>query len=447
MNVTLEKNSPTNAALKIALAEADYKPEVDKKLKDYAKKATLKGFRPGKVPPALIQKLYGKSILVDEINGILNKTVNEYIRANKLPVVGDPMPDREHADALDWDNPREFEFSYRLGLASEFEVDFSALPPVTAYEIQATEKELDSAITDLQTRFGEQAHVDSVEAGDMVYGTFKGGESDFTEKPAIPTTRLTEEALALFVGKAKEDVVRFDIQKLFNDAKFLALATGKKEEEVGELSGEFSFSIEDITRNQAAELDQELFDKVLGPEKAGNQEEFRQQVTAIIQTNYQRESELLLFDDLRRALLDAIQIELPDDFLKTWLLESNEGKISPEEIEQDYDKFAEDLRWTLIRNRIAEDADIRVEYAEVLERTKDMVRAQFGMTSGATEDSMNDVIDRVAVGYLNDKQRKDNFTNMFNRVYTDKVMDAIREKAPVVKQAVDAEAFKDKAAV
>ncbi|MBC7891619.1 MAG: trigger factor family protein, partial [Sphingobacteriaceae bacterium] len=151
MNVTLEKSSPVQASLKVALGEADYKPEVDKKLKDYAKKASIKGFRPGKVPPALIQKMYGKSLLVDEINGILSKAVNDYIRENRLPVVGDPLPNRDAASRVDWDNQREFEFSYDLGLASEFEVDFSALNPVTAYEIQATDEELEKTIADLKS--------------------------------------------------------------------------------------------------------------------------------------------------------------------------------------------------------------------------------------------------------------------------------------------------------
>lgn len=443
MNVTLEKSSPVNASLRVAVAEGDYKPELDKKLKDFAKKANIRGFRPGKVPMSLIQKMYGKSLLVDEINGLLSKAVNDYIRENRLPVVGDPMPDREQANAVDWDNQREFEFSYHLGLASDFEVDFSALPPVTVYEIQATDQDLETAIADLRKRFHTHAHVDAVEVGDLVYGQFAG--EGYNEKSAIPTAKLTPEAQTQFVGKTKGDAVTLDVQRLFADAKSLALATGKKEDEVADLQGEVTFTIEDITRNQEAEMGQEFFDKVLGPGAVDTEEAFRQKVQEIIQDNYRREAELLLRDDLRRALLNSIEINLPDGFLRRWLLETNEGKLTEEEIEQDYDKFAEDLRWTLIRNRVAEDANVKVEYAEVLERTKDMVRAQFGMSAGATDDSMSDVIDRVAVNYLNDKQRRDNFTEMFNRVYTDKVMNVIREKAPVVTQPIDAESFKAKA--
>jgi len=443
MNVTLEKSSPVNAALRVAVAEGDYKPELDKKLKDFAKKANIRGFRPGKVPMSLVQKMYGKSLLIDEINGLLSKAVNDYIRENRLPLVGDPMPDREQANAVDWDNQREFEFSYNLGLASEFEVDFSALPPVTVYEIRATETELDAAVADLRKRFGTHAHVEAAEAGDLVYGKFEG--EGWNEKSAIPTAKLTPEALAQFVGKTKGDAVTFDVQHLFADAKSLALATGKKEDEVTDLQGEVTFTIEDITRNQDAELNQEFFDKVLGPEAVGSEEEFRRKVMDIIQDNYRREAELLLRNDLRRALLDSIAINLPDEFLLHWLVETNEGQLTKEEIEQDYDKFAEDLRWTLIRNRVAEDANVKVEYAEVLERTKDMVRAQFGLPAGGEDGSMGDVIDRVAVNYLNDKQRRDNFTEMFNRVYTDKVMNVIREKAPVVTQSIDAESFKAKA--
>jgi trigger factor len=443
MNVTLEKSSPVNASLKVAVAEGDYKPELDKKLRDFAKKANIRGFRPGKVPLSLIQKMYGKSLLVDEINGLLSKAVNEYIRENRLPVVGDPMPDREQASAVDWDNQREFEFSYHLGLASDFEVDFSALPPVTSYEIQATPQDLETAIADLRKRFGGHAHVDSVGAGDMVYGQFEG--EGWNEKSAIPTAKLTPDALAQFTGKTKGDAVTFDVQKLFADAKSLALATGKKEDEVADLQGEVTFTIEDITRNEDAEINQDLFDKVLGPGAVSSEEEFRQKVSEIIGDNYRREAELLLRDDLRLALLNAIPIDLPDEFLRRWLLETNDGQITEEEIEKDYDKFAEDLRWTLIRNRVAEDVGVKVEYAEVLDRTRDMVRAQFGLPAGSEDDSMKDVIDRVAVNYLNDKQRTDNFTNMFNRVYTDKVMDVIREKAPVVTQPIDAESFKAKA--
>ena len=151
MEVLLEKSTPTNATLTIKLAKEDYQPKVDKTIKDYSKRVALKGFRPGKVPANVIQRMYGKSIVIDEVNNLLSETVSNYIRDNKLAVVGDPQIDREKTDAVNWDKQTEFEFSYELGLASDFEVNISALPAVSSYTIEAGEKELNDTIENLRT--------------------------------------------------------------------------------------------------------------------------------------------------------------------------------------------------------------------------------------------------------------------------------------------------------
>ena len=192
MEIALDKSTETNASLTIKLTKEDYQPEVDKKLKDYGRRVSLKGFRPGKVPASLVQKMYGKSVLVDEINNLLSKTVSGYIRENKLQVVGDPLPDRDKAAAIDWDNQSDFEFSYNLGLASDFELNLDALPPVPAYEIQATDKELDETIENLRNQFHGHEHAEESAEGDMLYGELKQlggdfGEAPFETKTALPT--------------------------------------------------------------------------------------------------------------------------------------------------------------------------------------------------------------------------------------------------------------------
>ncbi|MFC0184263.1 trigger factor [Pseudarcicella hirudinis] len=312
MNITLEKNSSVNATLKVALTEADYKEKVDKTLKDYRKRANIKGFRPGMVPMPLVQKMFGKSVLAEEINNILSSSVSEYIKENKLNIVGDPLPAREDQDAIDWDADKEFNFSYELGLAGEFEIDFAKLPTVTSYEIKAGDKELEDTIQNLKGQFGEQIHPEAVEAGDMVFGTFKQGE--WVEKSAIPLKAVKEDALSVFVGAQKDDVLKFDIQSVFVDEKSLALATGKKVEEVAALQGEVEFTVEDITRQVASELTQEFFDKVLGKDKVASEEEFRTQVLEIVQSNYKREAEYLLRIDAEKAILENTSIELPEEF-------------------------------------------------------------------------------------------------------------------------------------
>ena len=437
MNISLEKSTPVNARLVVSIAEADYKPQVDKKLKDYRKQASIKGFRPGMVPTQLIQKMYGKSILIDEINQLLGKSVQEYIRENKLSIVGDPMPAQEQQDIIDWDSQKEFEFAYNLGLSGEFTVDFDKIPAVKSYDIKSGEKELNETLENIMKNGGEQINPDTVEDGDMIFGTFTQGE--WTEKSAIPMKSIKDEAKATFIGAAKDVTLTFDVQDTFVDEKSIELATGNK---TG-LIGEVSFVIEDITRTAPAEMNQAFFDKILGEGKVSSEEEFRAEVTNIIQSNYKRESEYLLKIDAEKALLDNVSIELPEEFLKNWLVTINEGKFTSEQIDADFENVKKDLRWTLIKNEIATKNDIKVEYEEVLARTKDMIRGQFGMMGGMGNDnSMDEMIDRIATGYLTDKNKQDNFRKMFDEVFTAKISDAIVANMKIETTTIDVEEFK-----
>lgn len=447
MDITLEKANDTNASLKITLTPADYKPEVDKKLKDYGRKVQLKGFRPGHVPASLVQKMYGKSIMVDEINAMLSKTVSQYIRDNKLQVVGDPVPDREQADAIDWDNQTDFAFSYTLGLASEFDIDFSDLPSVTEHEIQAGDAEIDSTIADLQQRFHTHTHGEEIIGEDTVYGELKQvnapeGETGFSAKTALPLNKMAEESKGQFVGKKKGDVITFVLEQAFPDEKARANATGAKPEEAANLTGEFTFEVDDITRHEPAELNQEFFDKVLGAGAVVDEAQFRTKVAEVIRGNYKRESEQLLRLDIEKMLLDSTPILLPDEFLKNWLLEVNEGKFTPEQVDEQYGDFTKSVKLQLIKNKIADKADIKVEFEEVLNVTRQMVREQFGFAGGEDEE-MNKTVDRVARNYLMDeKNNGQNYTSTFNRVYDDKIIEYAKTQLTIVSQKVTVDEFK-----
>ena len=436
MNISLEKSTPVNARLVVSIVEADYKTQVDKNLKDYRKRANIKGFRPGMVPVQLVQKMFGKTILVDEINQMLGKAVQEYIRENSLSIVGDPMPAQEDRDRIDWETQKDFDFAYDLGLAGEFTVDFDKIPAVKTYDIQAGEKELNDTLENIMKSGGEQIHPDSVEDGDMVFGTFTQGE--WSEKSAIPMKAIKDEAKTTFIGAIKDATLNFDLQDTFVDEKSIELATGNK----NGLVGEVSFLIEDITRTGPAEMNQAFFDKILGEGKVSSEEEFRAEVSEIIKSNYKRESEYLLKIDAEKALLKNVYIELPEEFLKTWLLEINQGKFTPEQIEADFDNVKKDLRWTLIKNEIATKNDIKVEYEEVLARTKEMIRGQFGMMGGGAGKDMDEMIERIATGYLTDKNKQDNFRKMFDEVFTSKISDAIIANIKIDSKTIDVEEFK-----
>lgn len=442
MEVLLEKSTPTNATLTVKLAKEDYQPKVDKTLKDYSKRVNLKGFRPGKVPTQVIKRMYGKTIVIDEVNNILSETVNGYIRDNKLPVVGDPQIDQDKTASIDWDAQTEFEFNYELGLASDFEVNISALPAVSQYTIEAGDKELDETIEGLRTQFAGQINPEVSEAGDMLYGDLKEVAGEFTTKTAIPSKQIKEEAQAQFIGLSKGSVVTFDIRNTFVDDKAIALLTGKKDEDAAALVGEFSFTIEDITRQAPAEINQEFFDKVLGVGKADNEDSFRSQVAEIIQSNYAREADSLLRRDVDQALLDNISIDLPEAFLKGWLFNINEGKFTPEQIDADYPQFTKSLKLSLIKNKVADQSDVKVAQEEVIARAEGMVREQFGFYGNEMGEQMNDTIRKIAMNYLQ-SEKENNYSKMFNLVFDDKIFDALKGQLTLEAKTIDVEQFKE----
>ncbi len=446
MEIALERSTDVNARLRIKLQPADYKPEYDKKLREYGRKASVKGFRPGTVPPALLRKMYGKGLLIDEVNELLQKTLSNYIREHKLQVVGDPIPDRQQADAIDWDNQQEFDFSYELGLASDFNIDLSHLPTVYRYEIDANDAEVDETINNLRNQFSGHTHGDTIAEEDTVYGDLQqlsGATGEpLATKTALPLKQMAAEALPLFVGKTKGETVTFNLEQAFPDEKARAMATGVDKDEAGDLTGEFSFLIEDITRTAPGELNQEFFDKVLGVGAVETEEDFRAKVLDIIRGNYTREAGNLVRLDAEKSLLDTVPINLPDEFLKRWLLQVNEGKFTLEQIDEQYPDFVKSVKLQLIKNKIAEQTDIKVEFAEVMEITKQMVRNQFGFSSGGNTE-MEDTIEKIARQYLMDeKNNGENYTRTFNQAYDDKVMAHVMEQIQPQPKTISVDEFK-----
>ncbi len=450
MDIVLEKASDTDASLIITLRPDDYKAEVAKKLKQYGKQVSLKGFRPGHVPAAVVQKMHGKGILIDEVNNLLTKNLSAYIRENKLQVMGDPIPERTDADEIDWDAQEEFTFKYQLGLASDFEVDTAALGTVNRYIIAVGEAEVNETIDRLKTQFQEQQHPEEAAEGDLIYGELKQVEAPdladrFETKTALPLAKVAPEALGTFIGRKKDETVTFVMETAFPDLKDRALATGAKKETVENLTGEFSFTIEDITRNAPAELNQAFFDKVLGMGEAEDEATFRTKVQEIIGQNYAREADKLFRYDLEEALLNNTLISLPDAFLKNWLSGLNEGKLTAEQIDEQYPDFSKSSKLQLIKNRVAEKADLNVSSEEVLNAARQMIRDQFGFASGMGNE-MDETIDKIARNYLMDeKEDRKNYTTTFNRVFDDKVIEHIKAQVTVAEQTISADEFRERA--
>jgi trigger factor len=440
LEILLDKKSSTNATIKVQLTEADYQPKISEKLKEYGKKISLKGFRPGKVPAQLVEKMYGKSIKIEEINHLLTESVQNYVKDQNLRIIGYPLPDQASASSIDWDTQKEFEFYYEIGLIPDFSYDLSSAVKVTKYSITADAAKVEETIDNMRRQYGSMEDAETASEEDYLNGTLKEVASDFETKTLLPMNRIKKEAHALFLGKKAGDVISFDIEKIFDDASYIAHSTGLSKEEAATKTGTFTFEITGVRRNTPAPLNQEMFDKVFGKDVVTNEADFRTKLLTTIQSNYTREAEALIAKEVRQYFLDHVKIELNTEFLKRWLKINNDGKLTDEQIEKDLSVYVDDLRWLLIRNKIGEDHDIKVDHQEVVDRTKALFLQQFGMSLESLGDEMAETIEKVAQNYLTTENGK-NYSRTFEDVYYSKVLTLIESKITLEEKAISVEAF------
>lgn len=439
MQIKFDKVSSTLGTLQVELEEADYKPAVEKKIKEYAKTAQVKGFRPGHVPLGYIKNVYGKGILVDEVIKAASKAVNDTIATEKLNVVGEPKPDNE-AYNIDWAKQTNFQFKYDIGFASDFTVDLDKVPAIKYFEIEPTDKQVTDSIEDLKKRFGVDANPEVSIDGDIIFGELKQEETEFFFQSGIPTDKVKEAAKALFIGLKAGDIIKFDIQSIFDTARELGFATGKSDEDAEKLNGEFEFTVGRVSRVEPAQMNQEFFDKVLGEGKASDEASFTNQVKTIIAENYKRESDFLFDFDAEKSLLETTPIELPDAFLKDYLMEINEGKATAEDLEREFPAISRGIKLDLIRGQVAKDNDIKVEYVDVLDQVKDEIRGYFGGQGGF--DGMEDFIENMAKKQL--EERGSEATRKYlDKAIGKKVLDFVKTKIKRETQTVEVDKFNE----
>ncbi|MHA6248982.1 trigger factor [Pontibacter sp. CAU 1760] len=437
MNITLNQTDSTNAQLKVVLEEADYASKVDQQVKEYSKKAQIKGFRPGKVPTGLVKKMYGKSILVEQINTLLQEEISKYIRENDVKLLGEPLPEPNQND-IDWDNQKNFEFNYAVGLLPAINLPLDK--SVEGIAIDVDQSTIDEAYTNLKRQFGKTTNPETSEEGDFISGQLKAVEGEFESTTLIPTNRVVE-GKDKFVGVKAGDVIRFDIRKTFGDDNAaLAHVTGLSKDDAANLNGEFEFTVDKINRTEPAELNQELFDKLFGKDEVTTEEEFDAKLRETIKENYEREADNLLYRNIIDTLVDNLDVELPTEFFKRWLTVTNEGKLTPEQIEENFDKYVRELKWSMIKNKVVEDNEIKVTNEEVVEATKEKMLAQFNMPEIPEEllESMNN----YAQQYLNQDNGR-NYMQEYEQQLAEKVLAKLKEQMTVVEKTISAEDFRN----
>ncbi len=448
MKSTLNKKDEVNGTIVIELEKADYQEQVNKSLNQLRLRADIPGFRQGKVPKGVIQKLYGKSVLVDELNKIVTEEVSNFIRENNLKVLGEPLPDNSEDKQVDLDKDENFVFYFDVGLTPEFDTVVDKSIELTYYNVELEADLLEKQIDSYKQNYGTYLTVEeeSIET-DLLKGTLteiENGEvkengSVIENAVLMPSYLKDEQIKKQFVGAKVGESVVFNPKTAYdnNEAEVASLLQTTKED-VADINSDFRFDINEVTRYKEAELNQELFDKVFGEGAVKTEEEFKEKIQKDIESQFKPNADHLIIHEARDIIVEKMSdIQFPDEFLKRWLKETNEGR-SPEEIDEDYPKILEDLKFHVARQKIVEDNDIKVEFTDVEELAIEVAKAQFaqyGMTNLPA-----DVLQNYAKTLL---EKQETVQNLFERATENKVIDWLKENVTLIEKQVSTKEFNE----
>ena len=434
MNITKENIDALNAVIKVAIVADDYRAKVDQMLSDYRKKADIPGFRKGHVPMGMIKKQYEKSIMIDEVNKLLQDSLNTFLTEEKIDILGNPIPkiDKDFS----WDS-ETFSFEFELGLAPQFEVDLTSKKKVTQYIISADDALIDKEVENLQSRYGKMSAVDVIKDKTNVTGTFVNEQQQIENKSTINLSDLKGKAnLKKFVGNKVGDVIELKTKGLFSDNHKLEGALGLSNDQIHGLDIKVSFTIEETTEIELADLDQELFDKLFTDGSVKTVSELRKKIQEDAEKQFQQQADQQLLNSVTEYLIDNTSFDLPAVFLQKWLATAGEKELTPEQAIEEYNKSEKGLRYQLIQEKIIKDNDIKLDYEELKEYAKGFIRsqmAQFGnMNPEDTE--LDDIANRILANQEEAKKLQD-------QLLSQKLMTFYKEKMTFKTKKVTYEGF------
>lgn len=445
MNITKENIDDLNATVRVQIIEEDYLPKVSEVLLDYRKKANVHGFRPGKAPMGLVKKMYGTAVLVDEVNKMLSEKLSSFLFEGEFRVLGEPLPNEE-SPAINWESQKDFDFVFDIALAPEIEINLSKRDKVKWYVIDVDEKMIDDQSENYTKRFGGFEPADMSEGDDMVKGDLielgEDGEKKEDGVEAIDAmvsiNTLPEDIKASFIGLKLGDDIILDMPKTFPNETDRAALLKVDKEKLEELSQSFMYTIGEVSRFTPVALDQDLFDKVYGENEVKSEEEFRNRLKDELQSHLERESLYKFHIDAKEKLVKKFKVDLPDEFLKRWMLTtSKDEKLTPESLELEYPKFQEDLQWQLIKDLIIKENNIEVVEDEVKAEAVNVARAQFQQYG--LHDAPEEQLVQFAQSILTneDEQRRIN-----ERILEDKVISFVKETVKLDDQTISLDDFK-----
>ena len=446
MNVSFQNIDKVSGLLTVKLERADYQEKVDKSLKTFRQKAQIPGFRKGMVPMSLVKKMYGKSVIAEEVNKLLSEKVYDYIKSNNVNMLGEPLPNEEKQQVIDFDTMEEFEFVFDIALAPEFKAEVSNTDKVDYYTIEVTDEMVENQVKAYTQRNGKYDQVSAYEDNDMLKGLIaeldengntKEGGIQVEGAVLMPSYMKNEEQKAIFANAKVNDVLVFNPNAAYDghDAEIASLLKIEKEA-AAEMKSNFSFQVEEITRFVPGDLNQELFDQVFGKDAVKTEEEFRAKVKEGIAAQFVADSDYKFLIDARKMLMEKVgKLEFPDALLKRIMLLNNKEK-GEEFVAENYEKSVEELTWHLIKEQLVKDNEIKVEQEDVINMAKDATKAQFAQYGMMTVPE--DILENYAQEML---KKKENVDGLVGRVVEAKLATALKAKVTLNNKTVSMEEF------
>jgi len=443
MNLTQSKAKDLMATITVDVVANDYTEKVDKVLKDYRKTAEVPGFRKGKTPMGIINKKYRTSVVVEEVNKLLQDELYKHITEEKVRVLGSPMPMDD--TKIDWENDVDFKFVYEIGLAPEFDVKITAKDKLNYQKIKADAKLVDGYCTDIAKRYGKMSNPEVSEEGDLVFCSINQLDVDgnvmengIKNEATVSMDHIADKKIKKqFIGVKADDVILVNVMKAFTNHSDLGAMLSVSHDAIHNLtSEEFQFTIKNINRLAPADLNVELFDKVYGEGTVKDVKEFRAKIQAEAEGQFVAESDRMLKNDVVTYFIEKLKLQMPDDFLKRWLVQTSEQPITMEMLETEYDMYSKSLQWQLIENKILENYEIKVSQDDIIAHTKKLIgmqMKQYGQPEG--DDAQ---LTDIATGILKNEEEK---KKIYDQIFDERTLTVYKENFKLTEKSISYDDF------
>lgn len=446
MNITRENVDNLNALLTVTVEKSDYEEQVDKVLRDYRRNANIKGFRQGNAPMGMIRRMYYVPVLADEVNKLVSQSLYDYLGKEEIRILGEPLAKVDKEKSIDFEKDEQFEFQFELGLSPEIKLEITEKEKFPLYKIKVAKKELEEYKENVAKHHGEFVSVDEAGNDELIKCNLvkvnKDGEA-VEEGISVEDVSMSLEMMKdkdqqqLFKGAKKGDEIIFDVKKAYpNDTEIASLLRINKDQ-VPLIDGTFKCTINDVQKFDKAEINEELFNKIYGEGEVKTEAEFDSRLKEEMKSQYDRDSDYRFGIDVKEILTKKAKIDLPVEFLKRWLLETNEN-MTREQVESEFSQYEDDFKWQLIKDHLYKVHDIKVDEKEIRDSAREVARAQY------QQYGIHDIPDEYLDNFANELlSKKEEARRITDRKLEEKLLNFIKNTAKIEEKEISLEKFRN----